>query len=202
MKAMCTMVVLHRPPTRRKMAVLQLLACVNFPTSVLCKVPQLFDLAEILKIERLQNVHLLRAYQAQKKNMSDKNVHCGGAGEKLLYHGTAKNNCIPIMKNGFNRSFAGCNGTSYGNGTYFAVNASLSVGYSSPAHDGSRSMFVVRVLTGVYDAGHKSMKVPPPRSYQQPHDLYDSVVDQIHQPDLYVVFQDNQAYPDYLITFR
>uniref|UniRef100_UPI0009B3C6CB poly [ADP-ribose] polymerase 14-like isoform X1 n=1 Tax=Monopterus albus TaxID=43700 RepID=UPI0009B3C6CB len=155
----------------------------------------------VMKIERLQNVHLLRAYQAQKKNMSDKNVHCGGAGEKLLYHGTAKNNCIPIMKNGFNRSFAGCNGTLYGDGTYFAVNASLSVGYSSPAHDGSRSMFVVRVLTGVYDAGHKSMKVPPPRSYQQPHDLYDSVVDQIHQPDLYVVFQDNQAYPDYLITF-
>ncbi|XP_019208958.1 poly [ADP-ribose] polymerase 14 isoform X6 [Oreochromis niloticus] len=158
----------------------------------------------VMKIERLQNVHLRRAYEAQKKHISDKNAREGGAGEKLLYHGTTQENCNSIMKTGFNRRFAGQNATSYGRGTYFAVNANYSAhpGYSKPAADGSQLMFVARVLTGVYTQGRHDMKVPPPRSPQQPHDRYDSVVDRIDNPSMYVVFHDNQAYPDYLITFK
>nr|XP_023010512.2 poly [ADP-ribose] polymerase 14 [Maylandia zebra] len=158
----------------------------------------------VMKIERLQNVHLRRAYEAQKKLISDKNAHEGGAGEKLLYHGTTQDNCDSIMKTGFNRRFAGQNATSYGRGTYFAVKASYSAHptYSKPAADGSQLMFVARVLTGVYTLGQSDMKVPPPRDPQQPHDRYDSVVDRIDNPSMYVVFHDNQAYPDYLITFK
>ena len=62
------------------------------------------------KIERLQNVHLCRAYEAQRKRISAKNAPVGGAGEKSLYHGTTGDNCDAIMKTGFNRSFAGQNG--------------------------------------------------------------------------------------------
>ncbi|XP_025761283.1 poly [ADP-ribose] polymerase 14 isoform X2 [Oreochromis niloticus] len=158
----------------------------------------------VMKIERLQNVHLRRAYEAQKKHISDKNAQEGGAGEKLLYHGTTQENCNSIMKTGFNRRFAGQNATSYGRGTYFAVNANYSAHptYSKPAADGSQLMFVARVLTGVYTQGQSDMKVPPPRNPQQPHDRYDSVVDRIDNPSMYVVFHDNQAYPDYLITFK
>lgn len=158
----------------------------------------------VMKIERLQNVHLRRAYEVQKKNISDKNIQEGGAGEKLLYHGTTQENCDSIMKTGFNRRFAGQNATAYGHGTYFAVNASYSAQptYSKPAADGSQLMFVARVLTGIYTQGQSNMKVPPPRSDQRPHDLYDSVVDNIVNPSMYVVFHDNQAYPDYLITFK
>ncbi|XP_039465730.1 protein mono-ADP-ribosyltransferase PARP14-like [Oreochromis aureus] len=158
----------------------------------------------VMKIERLQNVHLRRTYEAQKKHISDKNAREGGAGEKLLYHGTTQENCDSIVKTGFNRSFAGQNATAYGIGTYFAVDASYSAQptYSKPAADGSQLMFVARVLTGVYTQGQATMKVPPPRNPQQPHDRYDSVVDRINNPSMYVVFHDNQAYPDYLITFK
>lgn len=94
--------------------------------------------------------------------------------------------------------------TSFGHGTYFAVNASYSAlpTYSRPAANGSQLMFVVRVLTGVYTVGHSDMRVPPPRSDLGPHDRYDSVVDRMNHPNMYVVFHDNQAYPDYLITFK
>uniref|UniRef100_A0A8C4HGD9 Poly [ADP-ribose] polymerase n=1 Tax=Dicentrarchus labrax TaxID=13489 RepID=A0A8C4HGD9_DICLA len=158
----------------------------------------------VMKIERLQNVHLRRAYEVQKKHISDKNKLEGGAGEKLLYHGTTQDNCDSIMKTGFNRRFAGQNATAYGQGTYFAVNASYSANptYSKPAADGSQLMFVARVLTGIYTLGRSNMKVPPPRNDQQPHDRCDSVVDAIVNPNMYVVFHDNQAYPDYLITFK
>ncbi|XP_037614203.1 protein mono-ADP-ribosyltransferase PARP14-like [Sebastes umbrosus] len=158
----------------------------------------------VMKIERLQNVHLRRAYEAQKKQISDKNKQHGGAGEKLLYHGTTQDNCDSIMKTGFNRRFSGQNATVLGHGTYFAVNANYSAQptYSKPAADGSQLMFVARVLTGIYTLGQSDMRVPPPRNDQQTHDRYDSVVDKVDNPTMYVVFHDNQAYPDYLITFK
>ncbi|KAJ4949533.1 hypothetical protein JOQ06_021044 [Pogonophryne albipinna] len=133
----------------------------------------------VLKIERLQNVHLRRAYEAQKKQISDKYKQQGGECEKLLYHGTTQDNCDSIVKTGFNRRFSGQN-----------------------ADDGSQLMFVVRVLTGLYTQGQENMRVPPPVSNQGGHDRYDSVVDRMDNPQMYVVFHDNQAYPDYLITFK
>uniref|UniRef100_A0A3P9DLH6 Poly [ADP-ribose] polymerase n=1 Tax=Maylandia zebra TaxID=106582 RepID=A0A3P9DLH6_9CICH len=156
----------------------------------------------ILKIERLQNVHLRQSYEVQKKKLSEKNRQEGGARERLLYHGTSQDSCESIIRNGFNRSFSGKHATLFGQGTYFAVNGSYSAnpGYSMPAADGSQRVFVARVLTGVYTQGNSSMKVPPPRS-NQPDDRYDCLVDQIANPSMFIIFNDNQAYPDYLITF-
>ncbi|KAF3837179.1 hypothetical protein F7725_004643 [Dissostichus mawsoni] len=117
----------------------------------------------VLKIERLQNVHLRRAYEAQKKQISDKYKQQGGECEKLLYHGTTQDNCESIVKTGFNRRFSGQN-----------------------AADGSQLMFVARVLTGIYTQGQQNMRVPPPVS-NQGGDRYDSVVDRVDNPQMYVI---------------
>ncbi|XP_030609404.1 protein mono-ADP-ribosyltransferase PARP14-like [Archocentrus centrarchus] len=156
----------------------------------------------VKKIERLQNVHLRQAYEVQKKKLSEKNRPEGGAGEKLLYHGTSQDSFDSIRKDGFNRSFSGKNATAYGQGTYFAVNASYSASptYSKPAADGSQAVFVAQVLTGIYTQGRSDMRLPPLRD-NKPDDRYDSVVDRIYNPSMFIVFNDNQAYPDYLITF-
>ena len=45
------------------------------------------------------------------------------------------------------------------------------------------------------------MLVPPAKSPNNPNVLYDSVVDNIANPSIFVVFYDAQAYPEYLITF-
>nr|XP_015801932.2 protein mono-ADP-ribosyltransferase PARP14 isoform X1 [Nothobranchius furzeri] len=159
---------------------------------------------KIRKIERLQNIHLRRAYEAQKKQLSDKNKNQGGEGEKLLYHGTTRESSDSIMKTGFNRRFAGQNATAYGKGTYFAVKASYSASttYSRPAADGFQRMFLAKVLTGMFTQGQHGMKVPPPLDDRQPSSRYDSVVDNISSPGMFIVFHDDQAYPDYLITFN
>ncbi|XP_062372730.1 protein mono-ADP-ribosyltransferase PARP14-like [Sardina pilchardus] len=158
----------------------------------------------ILKIERVQNVHLRRAYEVQRQQLEDKNGAPVGAGEKMLYHGTTAQACQSIMKNGFNRGFAGHNATVYGLGTYFAVDASYSAKplYSRPEADGTQCMFVARVLAGSYTLGKSGMRVPPPVSAQQPDIHFDSLVDNHQNPSMFVVFHDSQAYPDYLITFK
>jgi poly [ADP-ribose] polymerase 10/14/15 len=45
------------------------------------------------------------------------------------------------------------------------------------------------------------MIVPPAKNTTSAQ-LYDSVTDNISRPSMFVVFNDIQAYPEYLITFR
>ena len=63
-------------------------------------------------------------------------------------------------------------------------------------------MYVVKVLVGQFIAGSQGMKAPPPRNDSgNPGRLYDSVVDKVEDPSIFVIFVDNQCYPEYLITF-
>ena len=43
--------------------------------------------------------------------------------------------------------------------------------------------------------------MPPPKHPSQPEILFDSTVDSTKNPTIFVVFFDNQCYPEYLITF-
>ena len=83
---------------------------------------------------------------------------------------------------------------------YFARDAKYSVGYAGSG-SGTHYMYLARVLVGQYCAGNSDMVMPPPRDPSRPEVLYDSVVDQISNPSIFVVFYDNQCYPEYLITF-
>ena len=66
---------------------------------------------------------------------------------------------------------------------------------------GSRKMYLAQVLVGKYVQGKKEMKEPPPKDPNKPEVLYDSLVDNTSDPSMFVVFPDNQSYPQYLITF-
>ncbi|XP_040418258.1 protein mono-ADP-ribosyltransferase PARP14-like isoform X1 [Cygnus olor] len=156
----------------------------------------------IEKIERIQNPFLWQTYQIKKKSLCSKNKN--EDNEKLLFHGTAASSLSTINYNGFNRGFAGLNAASIGNGTYFAVDASYSAQdtYSRPDTNGRKYMYQARVLTGEYCVGSGGLIIPPPKSSADPTNLYDSVVDNINSPKMFVIFNDIQAYPEYLITFR
>ncbi|XP_067995153.1 protein mono-ADP-ribosyltransferase PARP14-like isoform X2 [Melanerpes formicivorus] len=156
----------------------------------------------IKKIERIQNPFLWQTYQIKKISLCKKNSNQNN--EKLLFHGTPSSSLSMINYNGFNRGFAGKNGASIGNGTYFAVDASYSAQetWSTPDVDGKRYMYLARVLTGKYCQGSKGLITPPPKHSSDPTDLYDSVVDCVNFPTMFVIFNDIQAYPEYLITFK
>ena len=61
-------------------------------------------------------------------------------------------------------------------------------------------MFMAKVLVGEFTAGSRNLKTPPKKGNGT--DLYDSVVDNILNPSIFVVFPDNQSYPEYLICFN
>ncbi|KAL0993426.1 hypothetical protein UPYG_G00107720 [Umbra pygmaea] len=154
----------------------------------------------VLKIERIQNISLWKAYLIKKKDIEVKNGHQNN--EKRLFHGTSSDIIDNINTNGFNRSFAGKNAAVYGNGTYFAVNASYSADdtYSIPDTQGHKHMYLCYVLTGDFTEGKKEMIVPPAKSNSSSQ-LYDSLTDNQTKPNMFIIFHDIQAYPAYLITF-
>ncbi|XP_005049680.1 PREDICTED: poly [ADP-ribose] polymerase 14-like [Ficedula albicollis] len=156
----------------------------------------------IEKIERIQSRILWQTYQLKKKSICEKNKNQNN--EKLLFHGTAASSLRLINSYGFNRGFAGKNAAAIGNGTYFAVEARYSARdtYSVPDVNGKKHMYLAQVLTGKYCAGRRGINAPPPRSQADPTDLYDSVVDNESNPTMFVIFNDIQAYPQYLITFK
>ena len=93
--------------------------------------------------------------------------------------------------------------TAYGKGVYFARDASYSASntYSAPDHNGHKHMYLARVLTGEFAKGRGDLKVPPPKDPNNKAVLYDSVVDHVHNPNMYVIFYDCQTYPEYHIEF-
>ena len=94
--------------------------------------------------------------------------------------------------------------TVYGKGVYFARDAFYSAQdkYSPPDANGLKHMYHVRVLTGEYTLGTADTIVPPPKDPQKDRNvLFDSTVENVQDPTIFVTYNDAQAYPEYLITF-
>ncbi len=155
----------------------------------------------IVKIQRVQNLPQFLLYETHKRTIEErKRPH--GANEKRLFHGTDKRTISKINRNAFNRSYCGKNATAYGQGVYFAVNASYSIDdtYARPDQQGYKYMYLARVAVGEFCVGNNSMRVPPAQPGTDELLPYDTTVNRMGQPDMYVAFHDAQAYPEYLIT--
>ncbi|KAF6100501.1 poly(ADP-ribose) polymerase family member 10 [Phyllostomus discolor] len=154
----------------------------------------------VIRVERVLHPLLQQQYELHRERLEQR---CERRPvEHVLYHGTSAAAVPDICVYGFNRSFCGRNGTLYGKGVYFAKRASLSVQnrYSPPSADGHKAVFVARVLTGDYGLGNRELRAPPQRAPGHVLPRYDSAVDCLRQPSIFVIFHDTQALPTHLIT--
>ena len=164
----------------------------------------------IKKIERVQNVFLWRRFRDCRRRMEE---HLPSAGEKKLFHGTRQTNPKDIYGGdaGFDLRHSGTG--MWGVGSYFAVNASYSSGYSYQKRVLGQSnplcqMLVAKVLTGAcirLPADHQ-LRFPPERTDQQEGGVvirrrYDSVQGTTGGSEVYIVYDNAQSYPAYLITY-
>ncbi|XP_032565635.1 protein mono-ADP-ribosyltransferase PARP10 isoform X3 [Chiroxiphia lanceolata] len=164
---------------------------------------ELHSRISIVQVQKLIHPLLYKQYQL-KKGSVERACAAGTAAERILFHGTTKASSREICLHGFNRSFCGKNATLYGRGVYFAARAAISARdqYSPPSADGTKFIFVAKVLTGMFVAGRQGLRAPPLREGAEGPQRYHSVVDNPQQPDIFVIFNDTQAYPQYLITCR
>ena len=161
---------------------------------------------DILKVERVQNKVAWRKYRHRSQLM--KEFDKSYLREELLFHGTRNNKPEDIYKgaDGFDMRFS--NAGMWGRGNYFAVNSSYSNSYAFSAN-GTRKMFAAYVLTGnsVYRPPNGSLRKPPliddsggsSTSIQR---RYDSVNGTTGGTRVYITYDNDHAYPAYLITYN
>lgn len=169
------------------------------------------DKNTILRVERIQSSELWKSYAVKTEAMKTRYLSNPGSlvnntdtdrlEMKWLFHGTKASSVPKILSGGFNRAFAGLNAAYFGKGVYFARNASYSWKFSPPDSQDLRRMFLCRVGVGDYCEGTQDALTPDPKP-DNPHAHFDSTVDDVDDPSIFVAYHDAQAYPEYLITYR
>ncbi|XP_043821050.1 protein mono-ADP-ribosyltransferase PARP12 [Dromiciops gliroides] len=153
---------------------------------------------KICKIERIQNPTLWEVYQWQKAQMKKSNAG-QEVDERFLFHGTSPEYIHAICHQNFDWRICGLHGTSYGRGSYFARDAAYSHHYIQSSVK-PQPMFLARVLVGEFTRGNSTYLRPPPKEGQSSI-FYNSCVNSVHDPSIFVVFEKHQIYPEYLIWY-
>ncbi|XP_068133447.1 protein mono-ADP-ribosyltransferase PARP12-like [Hyperolius riggenbachi] len=154
---------------------------------------------QIQSIERIQNRALWEVYQWQKEQMKKRN---GGkeVEERQVFHGTSGSLIDAICQQNFDWRICGVHGTAYGKGSYFARDASYSHNYCKDTDSRNYIMIVARVLVGDYVRG-SSAYLRPPSKGNSSSSFYDSCVDSVSNPSIFIIFEKHQIYPEYLIRY-
>lgn len=153
-----------------------------------------------LRIERVQNKPLWRKYQHCSERMCDDGI----LNEKLLFHGSSRTNPEKIYKGdvGFDPSFS--NNGMWGQGSYFAANASYSDRYAHVVK-GFKKMLAAWVLTGHSKESKPSRYERPPERHVPGSDIvrkYDSVNGSTGGSKVYITYDSHHAYPGYVVTYQ
>ena len=162
----------------------------------------------VLQITRLQNKWLWERYAQHKRRLAYKNS--GNVNERELFHGTGSNDPRLIYEgeDGFDMRYSAQG--MWGRANYFAVNASYSDDYAYRKSDGSRQMFLVKVLTGdsYSSAPNGNLRMPPEKqsgaggALQFATPRYDTVTGNTRGSQVFMAYDNDKAYPAYLIQYK
>ena len=159
--------------------------------------------ATLVKIERIQSKHLYMLFANKHEMLSQ----IEGRSLKMmhLFHGTRKYppNAVYDSTTCLDPRFGH---GAWGQGTYYARNSFYSVDrYGHKLPDGTQQIFCMLVIVGdTADMPHTQATealVRPPLK-QGTNSLFHSVKGSEGGSDIYVTYEPNMSYPDYLITFR
>jgi len=160
--------------------------------------------AEVTGTFQVSRSSHIAVYDALRATMQEQ-----GRGEEApleleLWHGTGWATVPKILRQGFNRSFAGRHGTLLGIATYFSTDPAYSQRFCDRrggGKDGTKALLLSRVLIGSYCKGASS-DVEPPIMDAKTGERFDSTVDNEEKPGIFAVFRDFQAVPLFLVEVR
>ena len=164
--------------------------------------------AKIKRIRRVQNKWLWEKYQRDKKRMYQKNN--GNVNEKELFHGSGNTDAHVILdsEEGFDMRYSAQG--MWGHANYFAEDARYSNNYAYSKPDGSKEMFVAKVLTGDSHecSSDNTLRMPPLKSSAAGSEVrlkqvrYDTVNGLTSRTRVYMTYSNDKAYPAYIIEYQ
>ncbi|PVD35534.1 hypothetical protein C0Q70_02497 [Pomacea canaliculata] len=159
---------------------------------------------KFVHVLRVQNPGLWDKYCSARRAMTPRGQKPEEVDERQLFHGTPTlQTARGICANSFDFRRSGENvGAIHGKGAYFSTTAKYSHSYTSAdttvRGDPLRFMFLGRILVGQYTLGDPSYTKPPERDRLK---MYDSCVNDLSNPSIFVIFDLAQSYPEYLIQY-
>ena len=143
----------------------------------------------ILWIEENKNTKLLEQY-AKAKDLIKKKF--GSLNEVECFHGTTHENMLAIIEDGFDKSFN--HRSVFGKGSYFAISSAYSKMYAVPEKNNISYMFICYISYGNKIQGSLDLVIDTNK--------FDCAVDNLPNPTIYVIPNNNAIYPKYVIAFH
>ena len=161
---------------------------INLPLEIyilLNKINRKFIHDFYVECQPIYNEYLKSIYEIYKNNYIKKH---NTFNDKILFHGTDKNNVNSILNDDFSLTINNKHGARFGKGIYFADNISLAMKYSE-LYKNKKYVFVCKVNVGNICLGFHGMdRLTVDNNGNQ----YDTAVDHIDNPQQYVKFKNHQ----------
>jgi hypothetical protein len=167
---------------------------------------------QILSIKRVENNGQEGASRAAYNSIctalkSEGVAFTGGVHSRWLFHGTDHDTMIRIVSDparGFTPLARKANDskiTLWGEGIYFARDATYpdDFGFAAKASDGTKHMLLCLVMTGTSCLGGNDVRLY--LKGRDGHSKYDSLVDSLSNPEIFVVTEGAQVCPAYAIQY-
>lgn len=154
--------------------------------------------AKISEVRRLQNVYLWRLFQYKKADLANRYDELTMNVQKL-YHGTDSDFIDAICKENIDGRRYGNAKDKYGKGTYFSNSSSVARTYCTPDAQGHLFMILAEVIIGYVTLGNKNLNKPPQNNLT--NEAYDTTVDSMTAPTIFVKYFKEEYYPEYIIKF-
>jgi len=171
-----------------------------------------WERVRIVKIERVENPSqyddfTVPFHRSVQRSIADQGLAFEpGAHTRWAFHGAGAEALASIVASpvaGFQPLASGSRGDAvWGSGTYFARDAQYvaqGAFCGAPAADGTRQMLLCLLTTGMPCLGDPSHQGVLP--YRLPPHRYNSSVDSLSSPEVFVLQHSGAAHPAYLITF-